>query len=471
MLRSAANQQQWKSSTAPSPQISSRSACVARQRPPSVYGKGQFVINPLGFLRPLVIQRMPLFRTLGSGRDIIPGEDAVPSSTTLPALTAAPGRVVDLTSDDSSVGAATESPSPLDPLSSLQEPLVLTSVERLPHITESPLHFPPSPSLPDGSWQTQSSPSLANSPWQVLPTQPTTNWMDSRNPRASSLAPQPPVGNSMDDRHFDPPSPPASATRVSYSDYYRTQHNSSASESEDLPASLPPQPLSPDFDFEERGAVPQDPWSLPGSSLVPEGNESSTTAASESSKEAQAASDSEVASAMARAHAALAKAESSLDSIATLQSASPASPASPFQAFINGVKAVVIAVAVVIALLACNACGLGWQWLGACAGGAGIALWGYSKGALSKSGAIAAVIVGAGTLGCSLRFGATLLAFFFSSSKLTKYKGEMKEALDDSSKKGGQRDWVQVCMEVAQPEVGRAYLKQSRTCLVSGNLF
>lgn len=52
--------------------------------------------------------------------------------------------------------------------------------------------------------------------------------------------------------------------------------------------------------------------------------------------------------------------------------------------------------------------------------------------------------VGVGTLGCSLRFGATLLAFFFSSSQLTHFKEEQKAQLDDSSKLGGQRDWKQV---------------------------
>ena len=35
-------------------------------------------------------------------------------------------------------------------------------------------------------------------------------------------------------------------------------------------------------------------------------------------------------------------------------------------------------------------------------------------------------------------------SLFFTSSKLTQYKEEMKEALDDQTKKGGQRDWVQV---------------------------
>ena len=53
--------------------------------------------------------------------------------------------------------------------------------------------------------------------------------------------------------------------------------------------------------------------------------------------------------------------------------------------------------------------------------------------------------VGAATLGSSLRAGATLLAFYMSSSKLTTLKEELKE-VDEEFKKGGQRDWVQVCI-------------------------
>ena len=41
--------------------------------------------------------------------------------------------------------------------------------------------------------------------------------------------------------------------------------------------------------------------------------------------------------------------------------------------------------------------------------------------------------------------GATLLAFFFSSSQLTRFGEEAKEGVDDTQgKPGGQRDWVQV---------------------------
>ena len=51
--------------------------------------------------------------------------------------------------------------------------------------------------------------------------------------------------------------------------------------------------------------------------------------------------------------------------------------------------------------------------------------------------------MGAATLGSSLRAGATLLAFYMSSSRLTTLKEELKD-VDEEFRKGGQRDWVQV---------------------------
>ncbi|MEW5311050.1 MAG: hypothetical protein WDW38_002796 [Sanguina aurantia] len=396
MLHSAAQRQIWKhhASNPPAAVYSPHAAC--RSILTSQYSKSQTQSQIAAWGRPqrrsFTLRGPQLFRR-PAGRDSTPGED-----------------VFDMSAE---VGAA------LQP--GVQAPLILTSVDPLPNISsaDSPMHFAPSPSLPGESWRSKSSPSLANTPWQVLPSQPTSTWVPPPAP------PSKPLTNSTPTLPSEPPStpsPPSPVTRGSYSDYYRTQHNSSATEPDEPSAPIPPlnsQPPSPDATLTSRINRPplQDPWSTPPGGATP------SAAASPKAP----LPDSEVASAMARAHAALAKAESSLDSIESLQSASPPGP---FEESLSRAKAFGLVVAVALAMLGCHAFGLGWQWLGATAGGV--------------SGAIAAAFVGAGTLGCSLRFGATLLAFFFSSSKLTKYKGELKEALDDSSKKGGQRDWVQV---------------------------
>ncbi|XP_011905113.1 PREDICTED: transmembrane protein 19 isoform X4 [Cercocebus atys] len=48
-------------------------------------------------------------------------------------------------------------------------------------------------------------------------------------------------------------------------------------------------------------------------------------------------------------------------------------------------------------------------------------------------------------------FFTSLLMFFLSSSKLTKWKGEMKKRLDSEYKEGGQRNWIQVFCNGAVP--------------------
>ncbi len=64
-------------------------------------------------------------------------------------------------------------------------------------------------------------------------------------------------------------------------------------------------------------------------------------------------------------------------------------------------------------------------------------------------GAIAACFVGAATLTTSLRIGLALLAFYYTSSKLTAYKEEVKDVAEEF-KKGGQRDWRQVLLSCSE---------------------
>lgn len=73
-----------------------------------------------------------------------------------------------------------------------------------------------------------------------------------------------------------------------------------------------------------------------------------------------------------------------------------------------------------------------------------LAAHGLRKKSLSKSGAISAFCVGFLGWGCGLRFGATMILFYYSSSKLTKFKADVKQKYEENFKEGGQRDATQV---------------------------
>ncbi|KAL0907777.1 hypothetical protein M5K25_022212 [Dendrobium thyrsiflorum] len=63
---------------------------------------------------------------------------------------------------------------------------------------------------------------------------------------------------------------------------------------------------------------------------------------------------------------------------------------------------------------------------------------------LDLSGALSGFLVMAIHITCSYRFGALLLVFFFTSSKLTKLGEKKKRNVDEEFKEGGQRNWLQV---------------------------
>lgn len=73
-----------------------------------------------------------------------------------------------------------------------------------------------------------------------------------------------------------------------------------------------------------------------------------------------------------------------------------------------------------------------------------LALDGLRKKSLDISGAIAAFVVGFIALGASVRFGLILIIFYWTSSKLTKWKSDRKAKLEANFKAGGQRDAIQV---------------------------
>ncbi|KAI9191728.1 hypothetical protein LWI28_012595 [Acer negundo] len=73
-----------------------------------------------------------------------------------------------------------------------------------------------------------------------------------------------------------------------------------------------------------------------------------------------------------------------------------------------------------------------------------IAARAYRRKSLDFSGAITGFVVMTTHLAVGTRFGAMLLVFFFTSSKLTKVGEEKKRHVDADFKEGGQRNWIQV---------------------------
>ena len=65
-----------------------------------------------------------------------------------------------------------------------------------------------------------------------------------------------------------------------------------------------------------------------------------------------------------------------------------------------------------------------------------ISLYGWRKRSLNLSGALAAVVVGFVLTAASACFCVSLLVFFFTSSRLTKWRGQDKQKLEEDFKEG-----------------------------------
>jgi len=76
--------------------------------------------------------------------------------------------------------------------------------------------------------------------------------------------------------------------------------------------------------------------------------------------------------------------------------------------------------------------------------------WGHQKRSLSTSGSLLALVVGFVLSLAHYSFFLSLLAFFVSSSKATKYMQGVKKTFESDFKEGGQRNWLQVCFFVLQ---------------------
>lgn len=71
-------------------------------------------------------------------------------------------------------------------------------------------------------------------------------------------------------------------------------------------------------------------------------------------------------------------------------------------------------------------------------------VYGYKKRSVNRSGAIFGIIVALLLTYASPIYLLALAAFFFSSSKATKYRQDIKKKIEKDFKVGGQRNWVQV---------------------------
>ncbi|XP_008204558.1 transmembrane protein 19 [Nasonia vitripennis] len=84
-----------------------------------------------------------------------------------------------------------------------------------------------------------------------------------------------------------------------------------------------------------------------------------------------------------------------------------------------------------------------WRWLVAVLLPILCSLWGLKRKAIVMSGAILGFMMGFILTLTSLSHVACLIAFFFTSSKATKFRIEKKKTIEEL-KEGGQRNWIQV---------------------------
>lgn len=85
-----------------------------------------------------------------------------------------------------------------------------------------------------------------------------------------------------------------------------------------------------------------------------------------------------------------------------------------------------------------------WRWLLSVLVPLTLTLRALKRQSLDYTGAFAAMVVGVVLTVSNFSFLFALFTFFMTSSKLTKWKGDIKKRLDPEYKEGGQRNWVQV---------------------------
>lgn len=85
-----------------------------------------------------------------------------------------------------------------------------------------------------------------------------------------------------------------------------------------------------------------------------------------------------------------------------------------------------------------------WRWLFSILVPLMLTVRAIKRRSLDLSGALAALLVGFVLTMANISFFSSLLAFFITSSKLTRWGGAQKKKIDAEYKEGGQRNWVQV---------------------------
>lgn len=71
-------------------------------------------------------------------------------------------------------------------------------------------------------------------------------------------------------------------------------------------------------------------------------------------------------------------------------------------------------------------------------------IYGFKRKSVNVSGAVTGILVAITLTIASPVYLVVLAAFFFSSSKATKYRQDVKKKIEKDFKEGGQRNWVQV---------------------------
>ncbi|XP_029019679.1 transmembrane protein 19 [Betta splendens] len=85
-----------------------------------------------------------------------------------------------------------------------------------------------------------------------------------------------------------------------------------------------------------------------------------------------------------------------------------------------------------------------WRWLFSILIPLVLSVRALKRRSLDSTGALGALLVGFVLMMANFSFFASLLTFFLTSSKLTRWGGEQKKKIDAEYKEGGQRTWVQV---------------------------